>query len=135
MEIVDKSATDLKSLEDCRTVEQEKSELQIWVDSVVTKVDDPSTPAFTIRAVFLGVIWAVFLAIGNTLFVNFRTNPFAIPPQLPLLVSYPIGVYMAKVLPDINIFGAPLNPGPFTIKEHALIYIIAQSAGGKINTY
>ncbi len=104
-------------------------EVKIWVDSVVTKTDDPSTPAFTIRAVFQGIIWACFLAIANALF-SFRANPFVVPTQLALLLSYPIGIFMEKVLPDINILGAPLNPGPFTVKEHALIYIIAGSAGG-----
>jgi hypothetical protein len=37
--------------------------------------DDPSTLAFTPRAIFLGVVWAVFLSCANTLF-SFRTNWF-----------------------------------------------------------
>lgn len=106
-----------------------EDEVQVWVDSVVTKTDDPSTPAFTIRAVFQGIVWAVFLAVANALF-SFRANPFAVPTQLALLLSYPIGIFMERTLPKIHIFGAPLNPGPFTVKEHALIYIIAGSAGG-----
>ena len=58
-----------------------------------------------------------------TLFVG--QNIFVIPPALVLLMAYPMGVFMASVLPKSTIYGIDLNPGPFTVKEHALIYIIA----------
>jgi OPT family small oligopeptide transporter len=32
---------------------------------------------------------------------------------------------MARIFPDITIFGAKLNPGPFTVKEHVLVTIMA----------
>ncbi len=40
-----------------------------------------------------------------------------------------MGVFLAAVLPKKTVFGVDLNPGPFSVKEHALIYIFAQSAG------
>lgn len=72
--------------------------------------DDTSTLAFTFRSVFLGCIWAIFLSICNILF-SFRTNSFIVPTGLAQLLSYPMGVFMARVLPS-----GFFNPGPFTVK-------------------
>jgi hypothetical protein len=44
---------------------------------------------------------------------------------LPLLVSFPIGKLWALYVPNVTLFGVELNPGPFTIKEHVLITIMA----------
>jgi hypothetical protein len=44
---------------------------------------------------------------------------------LPLLVSFPIGKLWAIYVPNVTLFGVELNPGPFTIKEHVLITIMA----------
>jgi hypothetical protein len=32
-------------------------------------------------------------------------------------------------VPNISLFGIPLNPGPFTIKEHVIITIMAGVSG------
>ena len=32
---------------------------------------------------------------------------------------------MARICPRVTIFGYPLNPGPFTIKEHVVVTIMA----------
>ncbi|KAI8903204.1 OPT oligopeptide transporter protein-domain-containing protein [Gorgonomyces haynaldii] len=95
-----------------------------YTKALTPQTDDPNTPAFTFRAVFLGCLWAVFLATANVLF-SFRTNSFVIPTGLAQLLSYPMGVFLAWILPK-----GFLNPGPFSIKEHVLIFIIAGSAGG-----
>ena len=108
--------------------EVDQEEIEIWVASVTTNTDDPNTPAFTIRTVFIGLLWGMFLAVSNTIF-TFRQNYFVIPGTLALLLGYPMGTFLAKVLPKTTIFGVDLNPGPFSVKEHALIYILAQSAG------
>src|SRR5882757_4415905 len=42
-----------------------------------------------------------------------------------MLLSYPICKAWACYLPNISFFGIPLNPGPFTIKEHVIITIMA----------
>ena len=36
-----------------------------------------------------------------------------------------MGRGLAKILPDIEVFGAKLSPGPFTVKEHVLVTIMA----------
>jgi len=41
------------------------------------------------------------------------------------LVAYPVGRFMAKVLP-----AGRLNPGPFNIKEHVLVGLTANCAAG-----
>ena len=48
-----------------------------------------------------------------------------VPSSVVALLGYPIGILMAKVIPH-GIF----NPGPFTIKEHALLTVLASAAGG-----
>lgn len=83
------------------------------------------------RVLILGTFWCVFLATAN-LILSFRTNAFDMDSMLAVLISYPIGVLMSKTLStyQFNIFGWrwSMNPGPFSIKEHVLIGIIA-SAG------
>jgi hypothetical protein len=43
----------------------------------------------------------------------------------PILLSLPICKAWARYLPNISFFGIPLNPGPFTIKEHVIIAVMA----------
>src|SRR5260370_37119908 len=40
------------------------------------------------------------------------------------LVSLPLGRGLARILPDVQIFGHALNPGPFTVKEHVLATVM-----------
>ena len=47
-----------------------------------------------------------------------------------MLLSYPICKAWACYLPNISFFGIPLNPGPFTIKEHVIITIMANVGAG-----
>lgn len=53
------------------------------------------------------------------------------------LLSYPCGLFLARVLPTtpINAFGKnfSLNPGPFNQKEHMLISIMSKAAYGGLN--
>ena len=42
-----------------------------------------------------------------------------------MLLSLPICKAWARYLPNISLFGIPLNPGPFTIKEHVIITTMA----------
>lgn len=41
------------------------------------------------------------------------------------LLSYPAGLFLARFIPRITILGIALNPGPFTIKEHVIVTIMA----------
>jgi hypothetical protein len=41
------------------------------------------------------------------------------------VLSFPIGKAWARYVPNIILFGIPLNPGSFTIKEHVIITVMA----------
>ena len=41
------------------------------------------------------------------------------------LLSFPLGKAWARLFPTVKIFGVSLNPGPFTLKEHVVITIMA----------
>ena len=105
--------------------------------SIVPKTDDVNVPSFTIRVFILGTLWNILLATGNSI-LAFRTTPFIIPISVATLLAYPMGILMARVLSKhlYQTFGVQwsFNPGPFSVKEHALITIIA-SAGGMMHMY
>ena len=92
---------------------------------LLSLTDDPNTPTFTFRSVTIGCFFAILLSVGNTI-LSFRTNSISIPDSLTIIVGYPIGVAMAKLLPR-----GILNPGDFSIKEHVLVNMIAYSAAAE----
>jgi hypothetical protein len=49
---------------------------------------------------------------------------------IPLLLTFPVGKAWARYVPNVTLFGVELNPGPFTIKEHVLITIMASIGSG-----
>ncbi|KAI9328923.1 OPT oligopeptide transporter protein-domain-containing protein [Zopfochytrium polystomum] len=99
------------------------------VDAVVSRTDDPTLPALTVRVWILGVFFGFFLALVNTLF-TFRTNSITLNPFIAVLLAYPLGIAMGNVFPKVTILGVPLNPGKFNFKEHALIYVFASTCSG-----
>ncbi|KZT58250.1 OPT oligopeptide transporter [Calocera cornea HHB12733] len=103
------------------------------VRATVPNTDDPTMPTNTFRMWFIGIISTAILSIFNTFF-GFRYPSVGIPLILVELLALPIGRFMAQVLPEkqFRIFGQTftLNPGPFNIKEHALIALMASFGGG-----
>lgn len=69
----------------------------------------------------------------NALFL-LRYPIVSIGPYVVQLIAYPIGLGMAKVLPNKvhTIFGVKfnLNPGPFNVKEHVIIVAMANASFG-----
>lgn len=56
------------------------------------------------------------------------TNPCLCPIFVQLvaqLLSFPLGRAWSRFMPYVTIFGIPLNPGPFTVKEHVVITVMA----------
>ncbi|KAJ3275885.1 hypothetical protein HDV01_006751 [Terramyces sp. JEL0728] len=94
---------------------------------LISTEDDYDLPTFTARALLIGSVWAIFLGFTNTV-ASFRANPFAIPSTIANMVAYPIGLFLARTVPDITIAGIQFNPGPFNVKEHVLINIIVSAA-------
>ncbi|KAF9580759.1 hypothetical protein BGW38_002460 [Lunasporangiospora selenospora] len=100
------------------------------VRASVPPVDDTSLPTRTFRAWFLGIFFTIVLAFVNQFFW-FRDNPLTIRVMVAQLLAYPLGTLLARILPThtFNFFGwkFSLNPGPFNIKEHVLITIMANT--------
>lgn len=102
---------------------------------------DEDVPCNTVRAWILGLIFTTIGSGCNMLF-SLRNPAIQITAVVAQLVSYPFGLMMAAWLPTktFNTFGVKwtLNPGPFNIKEHALITIMANvsfAQGAAYSTY
>ncbi|KAL7243054.1 hypothetical protein ACSBR1_015462 [Camellia fascicularis] len=95
---------------------------------VVPETDDPSLPVMTFRAWFLGITSCTLLIFLNTFFI-YRTQPLTISAILMQIAVLPIGKFMASTLPtrNFNLFGwsFSFNPGPFNMKEHVIITVMA----------
>ncbi|AET00815.2 oligopeptide transporter OPT family protein [Medicago truncatula] len=103
----------------------------------VSTTDDPTQPALTFRTWIIGLACCIVLAFVNQFF-GYRTNPLTITAVSAQIVSLPIGKLMAATLPT-TIYKVPftkwsftLNPGPFNLKEHALITIFASAGAGGV---
>ncbi|CCM05021.1 uncharacterized protein FIBRA_07220 [Fibroporia radiculosa] len=94
------------------------------VRSAVANTDDPSMPSSTVRAWVIGVIWAIIIP-GMNQFFFFRYPSVSVGSYVALLISFPIGRAWERFVPKVKIFGHAINPGPFTVKEHVLITIMA----------
>ena len=105
------------------------------VRASVSNMDDPQMPAMTFRMWFLGLT-LVLVGAGLNLFFSFRYPAPSIMPSIVLLIAYPLGKTLSYILPTRNwvlpqILGGgkfTLNPGPFNVKEHVLIYMMANVA-------
>lgn len=100
------------------------------VRAVVDNKDDPSMPSSTIRCWFIGIIFSSAVAFINGFFEP-RYPAIFVTGNVPQLLAYPVGTFLARVLPDVGftLFGTrhSLNPGPFNKKEHMLITIMCSA--------
>ncbi|KAH9911356.1 OPT oligopeptide transporter [Epithele typhae] len=94
------------------------------VRSAVANTDDPDMPVSTLRAWVIGLVWAIILP-GINQFLFFRYPSIVVTGITAQLLSYPLGRLWAYIVPGYRIFGVSLNPGPFSMKEHVLITIMA----------
>lgn len=103
------------------------------VRAIVDAFDDPSTPVTTFRMWIIG-IFLVFLGTGLNQFFSPRLPSINLSITFAQLVAYPMGCFMARVLPStiyrISGYEFSLNPGPFNMKEHMLISIMANVSFG-----
>jgi OPT family small oligopeptide transporter len=94
---------------------------------------DQDVPANTIRAWTMGIICSIVGSAMNTLF-SMRNPPIGISTIIALLLCFPIGKAWARALPNrqFNTFGLKwnLNPGPFNVKEHTVIVVMASVSFG-----
>ncbi|XP_044462609.1 oligopeptide transporter 1-like [Mangifera indica] len=92
--------------------------------------DDPKQPALTFRTWVLGLSSCILLAFVNQYF-GYHQNQLYVGSLSAQILVLPIGKLMAATLPDkqfripFTAWSFSLNPGPFSLKEHALITIFA----------
>lgn len=98
------------------------------VEAAVRTIDGEE-PANTLRAWIIGLLFVTAVS-GINMFLSMRSPAITIPAVVVILLSLPVGHLFAKVLPTrkFNIFGLEwtLNPGPFSVKEHAVVTLMAK---------
>jgi hypothetical protein len=81
----------------------------------------------------IGLLLTTIASGLNSLF-SLRAPSLTITTFVVQMVAYPLGVGWAKAMPSrvFHTFGMKwcLNPGPFNIKEHGVIVIMANAAFG-----
>ncbi|TGJ86424.1 hypothetical protein E0Z10_g2398 [Xylaria hypoxylon] len=102
------------------------------VRAAVRNVDGGEV-ANTVRAWIIGMFF-VTIASGANMFLSMRSPAINFPSIVVLLLSYPVGCLWAATMPTrvFNTFGVKwsLNTGPFTIKEHVVITLMANVSIG-----
>lgn len=111
------------------------------VRASVSNIDDIEMPCLTFRSWYLGLSFTLLVGTVNTFFL-FRYPAPLITPIIVQVVSYPFGKFLAWLLPATS-WTTPkflqrwgfedefsFNPGPFNIKEHTIIIIMANAASG-----
>jgi OPT family small oligopeptide transporter len=94
------------------------------VRSAVANTDDFDMPASTLRTWVLGIAFAIIMP-GLNQFFFFRFPSVQISGIAAQLLVFPFGRAAAAFVPNWTIFGVRLNPGPFSLKEHVLVTIMA----------
>ena len=69
--------------------------------------------------------------LSSALFLSFllpsvdKSSPLCKIKFAPIILSLLMGNLWARYVPKVSLFGISLNPGPFTVKEHVIIYIMS----------
>lgn len=106
------------------------------VEVTVPKTDDPEIPVLTFRMWVLGLVSCVVLSFVNQFFW-YRSQPLSISSISAQIAVVPLGHLMAKTITKRVFFKGSrweftLNPGPFNVKEHVLITILANAGAGTV---
>lgn len=104
------------------------------VRSAVPSTDDPSLPQNTIRMVVIGFILTT-IGSGMNLLFSLHSPSLTISTYVTSILAYPIGRAWEKIVPNWTVFGLPLNPGPFNLKEHAIVTIMGSVSFGGGTAY
>jgi OPT family small oligopeptide transporter len=98
------------------------------VRAAVSSIDDPTMPVNTFRMWFMGILFTLLVSGLNQVF-SLRYPSIYISGIVAQLVALPVGKGLERVLPArrFRTFGYvwSLNPGPFNIKEHVCVTVMA----------
>jgi len=104
------------------------------VRGAVRNYNEEELSANTIRAWVIGMFLNTIASGLNALF-GLRAPSLIVTTFVVQMVAYPLGVGWAKVMSSraFRTFGVQwcLNPGPFNLKEHGLIAIMANATYGQ----
>lgn len=105
-----------EKVESDEAADEEAHDADQYAAAIVPQTDDPSIPTFTFRVLLLGTFWCIALGAANAI-LSFRTNPFAVDAMLATLLSYPLGIFLSKILPtkQLNLFGWSCSFNPVCI--------------------
>ncbi|MCJ1429740.1 hypothetical protein MMC29_007655 [Sticta canariensis] len=99
---------------------------------------DEDVPANTVRAWTIGLTLTTLGSAMNMLF-SMRSPSISITSLVVQLVAWPIGIAWQTVLPNrqfrIGKVKFNLNPGPFNMKEHTIIVVMANASFGAGQAY
>ncbi|EJT99866.1 OPT oligopeptide transporter [Dacryopinax primogenitus] len=103
------------------------------VRAAVSNTDDPTMPVNTFRTWFLGLLFTIVIS-GLNQFFSLRIPSVTITALVAQLVALPCGKFLERTLPTrkFHTFGYEwsFNPGPFNIKEHTVITVMANVVYG-----
>ncbi|KAI9019182.1 OPT family small oligopeptide transporter [Phycomyces nitens] len=102
--------------------EDENFDVEI-VNQIAITEDDPTMTALTIRSFVAGSLLACLGASVNQL-MQFKPVTVILSNMFLMILGYLFCIGSTRVFKS----GTLLNPCPFNIKEHALMYVIASSA-------
>ncbi|KAK6937737.1 Oligopeptide transporter, OPT superfamily [Dillenia turbinata] len=104
------------------------------VKLTVPITDNPTLPTLTFRTWALGILGCIVLAI-ETQYFSYQYYVINLTPAAVPIITFLLGNLMAKKLPTKQVrvpfpgtdWEFSLNPGPFSIKEHAVTSVLAGS--------
>ncbi|KAH7915991.1 OPT oligopeptide transporter protein-domain-containing protein [Hygrophoropsis aurantiaca] len=93
---------------------------------IISSEDTPQLPALTFRFWFLGIGLATFGSVLSEIYY-WKPQGATVSALFQLIIAYVLGNAMHYIMPSRG-FWRYLNPGPFNIKEHTCITIMASTA-------
>ncbi|CAF1624403.1 unnamed protein product [Didymodactylos carnosus] len=102
------------------------------IAGIVSNKDNPDMVIITFRSCLIGILFTALISSLDQ-YLYYYKNPYSVPHLVLLLLTYPLGSLLARCLPSkpfiIWKWNISLNPCAFTIKEHAIIYVMIYIAG------
>ncbi|KAF9430021.1 hypothetical protein BGZ94_008618 [Podila epigama] len=112
--------------------------LPLEVRVSVSNRDDATLPYNTFRVWFLGILFTAVISFVNQFF-HLRSGTMYVSVPLCAILTLPLGHLMAAILPTREFtfikWRFTLNPGPFSIKEHALISMFGFGMAGILHRF
>ncbi|AGO10609.1 AaceriABR156Wp [[Ashbya] aceris (nom. inval.)] len=108
------------------------------VRAAVPSFDDTTMLQNTVRMWTIGLVMATLGSAINMLF-SMHSPTMSVSTFVTSMLAWPIGQAWYRFVPNVRLFGplgGPyLNPGPFSLKEHALITVMGNIAFGSGAAY